>query len=294
MSDSSAIRFAFFGTDGFSVRVCERLAAAGLVPTIVITAPDRPAGRKKELTPPPLKLWALARGINVLQPEKLTQEFADELRSRGPWDCFAVASYGRIIPQRVLDIPARGSLNVHPSLLPLLRGASPIESAILGDHKKTGVSIILMDAQMDHGPILLQQTYQVQEWPPRTELEPVLADIGGDMLAKAMIGWVANNGSIVAVEQDHDAATFTKKIEKVDAEIIFPFNTGSAYDDFRKIQAYAGWPQAHFYFTKENGARIRVIIKKATFANGMLAVDRVLPEASHEMSWEDFSRGFLK
>lgn len=287
--------FAFFGTDDFSVRVCERLAAAGLAPAVVITAPDRPAGRKRELTPPPLKLWAIERGITVLQPEKLTQEFADDLRSRGPWDCFAVASYGRIIPQRVLDIPARGSLNVHPSLLPLLRGASPIESAILGDHKKTGVSIILMDALMDHGPILSQQTYEVAEWPSRLELEPKLADIGGDMLAKAIIGWVADDGSVVATEQDHDAATFTKKIEKADAEIDL---SADPYENFRKVQAYAGWPQAHFYFDKENGTKIRVIIKAARFegttTSGALVIERVLPEASHEMSWEDFRRGFLK
>ncbi|MCI0542427.1 methionyl-tRNA formyltransferase, partial [bacterium] len=122
-------QFIFFGTPDFAVGVLEELEKKGLLPSFVVTAPDKPKGRGLVLTPPPVKVWAEARGIKILQPEKLDQNFIAELKKYS-WDLFVVAVYGKIIPKEILLLPKHGALNVHPSLLPRLRGASPIQSAI--------------------------------------------------------------------------------------------------------------------------------------------------------------------
>ena len=143
------IKFAFWGTDEFSVNVLEALKTAELLPSLIVTAPDRPAGRGNKMRSPSVKIWAEENGLKVVQPEKLNAEFIAELKNEN-CDLFALASYGKIIPQAVLDLPAKGTLNVHPSLLPKYRGAPPIESAMLTDDKETGVTIMLMDDKMDH------------------------------------------------------------------------------------------------------------------------------------------------
>jgi len=151
IQDSSTI--VFFGTSRFSVIVLEELKKAGIMPELVVTAPDTPQGRKLILTPPPVKAWAQENGVKFLQPQKLDDSFIGQL-SKVNAQLFLLASYGKIIPQKVLDLPQHGTLNVHPSLLPKYRGPSPIQSQILADDKNVGVSIILLDEKMDHGPIV--------------------------------------------------------------------------------------------------------------------------------------------
>jgi methionyl-tRNA formyltransferase len=213
---SSNLKFAFFGTDNFSVGVLNELEKAGILPQLMIMAPDRPSGRGHEVHSPIAKKWAETRNIRVLQPEKLDEQFVAELKKEN-WDLFAVASYGKIISQAVLDIPKKGTLNVHPSLLPLYRGASPIESAMLDDVKETGVTILLVDEKMDHGPILNQEFVFFEEWPKKMEVEDKLAQVGGELLAKTIPLWI--DGTLDEQEQDHDTATFTKKITKEMGEI---------------------------------------------------------------------------
>jgi len=272
----------FFGTDEFSVVVLDELLSHNLAPTLIVTAPDRPQGRGLAMTPPPAKVWAMEHNINVLQPEKLNDTFLRDLGT--DWDIFLLASYGAIIPQRVLDIPRQGTLNVHPSLLPLYRGASPIESAILDDNKETGVSIMLMDDKVDHGPIVLQEVAYFPTWPTKPEVRDTLATLGGRLLAEAIPLWIV--GGIDEQEQEHEFATFTKKITKADGEISLD---DDPYQNFLKIQAHTPWPST-FFFAEKNGKQLRVKITEATFEKDALKILRVVPEGKKEVDYETFLR----
>lgn len=281
--------FAFFGTPELSTTVLDELEKAGHLPLVVVTGKDKPQGRHLVLTPPPVKEWAEKRGIPVLQPATLKgDEFTNELKHyepQGGWDVFALAAYGKIVPQHVLDLPRRGILNVHPSLLPRLRGASPIQSAIL-EEDSTGVTVMLLDAEMDHGPIVAQRKVEVPGWPPKHEvLEELLAREGGRLLAEVFEPWV--RGDIEAVEQDHSKATYCKKIAKGDAKIDLE---DAPEQNLRKIRAFSGWPNAYFYVAK--GDRfMRVVIKDAELArDGTLRIIRIVPEGKKEMDYADFIR----
>ncbi|HEY4510757.1 MAG TPA: methionyl-tRNA formyltransferase, partial [Candidatus Paceibacterota bacterium] len=173
------MNFAFFGTSRFAVRVLEELALANLIPTVVIATPDKPKGRGLLATPSPVKVWAQENNVEVLQPENLDGEFVAELKNT-QWDLFVVAAYGKILPKELFELPRLKTLNVHPSLLPRLRGASPIQSAILTDEKKTGVTVMLINEKLDHGPVVAQASIEPKPWPPKaSELEEVLAREGG-------------------------------------------------------------------------------------------------------------------
>lgn len=294
--------FIFFGTSKFSCIILDELKAAGFLPSLIITSEDKPQGRKLVVTPPPVKMWAIENKIPFLQPEKLSdKDFQKVLKGTASdgADLFIVASYGKIIPRAILDIPTYGTLNVHPSLLPRLRGATPIQSAILGENE-TGVSIMLLDEQMDHGPILAQEKYTPEkttatgtaDWPPYApDLEETLAKMGGKLLAKTIPKWV--DGKIKPHEQNHAEATYTKKIVKEDGLIDLKDNSKTpetAEKNLRKIRAYAGWPSAYFFLEK-NDKKIRVAIKEASLENGELKITKVVPEGKKEMSYEDFLRG---
>ncbi|MCE9644133.1 methionyl-tRNA formyltransferase [Candidatus Parcubacteria bacterium] len=274
--------FVFFGTPELSVRVLEELARVGLVPELIVTSPDKPQGRKLVLTPPPAKRWAEAHSIPVIQPKSLkTDEDIGELLKK-QYDFFVVAAYGKIIPERLIDLPKKGVLNVHPSLLPKFRGASPIRSQILADDRDTGVSIMLIDAVMDHGPIVSQIRVPSPSWPPSAlELEETLARAGGAELARVIPLWM--NEEISPKEQEHDKATFTEKIEKEQGLLDL---SADGYQNFLKIQAYRGWPGTYFFLDGK-----RIVIKDAVYENGALRLTRVVPEGGKEMAYEDFLRG---
>jgi methionyl-tRNA formyltransferase len=280
------LKFAFWGTSEFSVYILESLKSKGFLPALIVSTPDKPQGRKLEIKPTLTKVWAEENNIPVLQPERLKEntELFSQLTALNA-DVFIVASYGKIIPDTLLDIPKHKTLNVHPSLLPKLRGPSPIETAILKDMKKTGVSIMRLDKEMDHGPLLAQIEYNVREWPKKEELEKTLGVIGGELLASVLPKWVA--GEIEEIEQDHSKATYCVKIEKNDALLNLADNP---YLNFRKVQAYSGWPNA-FFFLENDGKKIRVVVKEAKYENGDFVITRVIPEGKKEMRRDDFMRG---
>jgi methionyl-tRNA formyltransferase len=285
------INIAFFGTSGYSVIVLEHLKRANLTPSLIVATPDKPAGRGMMLTPPPTKIWAEENNVPVVQPEKLRDPaFVDMLKSKN-FDVFVVVAYGKIIPQEIIDIPPHGALNIHASLLPKFRGASPIESAILADEKNTGVTIMKIDAEMDHGPIVATREIVMPQWPATApELGTALVEAGSNLLVEILPQWIA--GKIEAVEQDHSQATYTKKIEKSDGEIDL---TDDPYKNFLKIQAFHKWPTAFFFIERhpstssgQAGKKMRVIIRKAQFNNGQLEILRVVPEGKREMNFKDF------
>jgi methionyl-tRNA formyltransferase len=291
-------RIAFFGTDSFSIGVLNAMEAAGVEVELIVAPADRPAGRKLAMTAPPIAEWARERDIDLFQPEKLDAEAIEALRDCGEFDAFVVASYGKIIPQAVLDLPKAGCLNVHPSPLPKHRGASPLEFTILADERTTGVTIIEMDAKMDHGPIAAFREVVMPEWPARPVFEAQCAQIGGELIAEVLPAYGA--GTLEMREQNHDDATFTKKVSKADAQITLEQIQSGDRAAFLKIQAYASWPNAWFTIPSPSAQEItmRVVVKAAHFEgspeNGKLVVDRVVPEGSREMDWDAFVLGYLK
>lgn len=285
------MRLAFFGTDHFSVEVLERLRAAGIAPALVVCAPDRPAGRGLEMREPDAKTWAKRHGVPTLQPESLGLELVSALRARGEWDVFAVASYGKIIPQAVLDLPAKGCLNVHPSLLPRHRGATPIEAAMLADERETGVTVILMDAKMDHGPIVAAEAVTFDEWPTRPEVERLTAKVGGDLLAAVLPKWL--EGAAASAPQDETAATYTKMLQKADGDLS---RATTEREKFLRVQAMSPWPGAFTFVTAKSGRPVRVKILSARWdaENRRCVFEKVVPEGHHAMDWASFENGFLR
>lgn len=279
----------FFGGSEFSVLVLDELKNQNILPNLIITTPDKPKGRKLVLTPTPVKIWAQKNNIEVLDPvslKKNNEELIAKLKLKN-YDLFLVTSYGKIIPQEILDIPQKGTLNVHPSLLPKLRGASPIKSAILSENE-TGVSIMLLDAEMDHGPILVKEkiiSWENNNPPYEKDLEEMLGHKGGQMLAKIIPDWL--EGKIEAKEQNHEQATLCGKIEKEDGQINLE---DSPEKNLRKIRAFHEWPSA-FYFIERNNKKIRVNIKSAHIENEKLVLEKIVPEGKKEMSYQDFLRG---
>ncbi|MEI6305170.1 MAG: methionyl-tRNA formyltransferase [Candidatus Taylorbacteria bacterium] len=296
-SIKKASNFAYFGSSSFSVYVLDELIGLGIKPTLVITTPDKPQGRKLVLQPNVVKSWAIKNDVDFLDAGKLDPEFISRLKMKceeSGIDLFVVASYGKIIPHGILSIPEKGTLNIHPSLLPRYRGASPLPTAMLEDTKETGITIMKLDDQMDHGPIVAQEPVVIVEWPIYEVFEENMARIGAKLLAKTLPRWIS--GEIKSVDQNHAAATYTKKIQKEDAFIdsdvlnLDNITSEDQYTIYRKIQAYHEWPQAYFLVDK-NGDKMRVKIVTASFVNGKLLILRVIPEGSKEMSFEDFKRG---
>lgn len=281
----SLLPFVYFGTPRFATIVLDELEAAGYTPALVVTAPDKPKGRKLLLTPSEVKVWADERQIPTLTPSRLRDPEILAAIAAVHAPLFIVAAYGKIIPKAILDLPEHGCLNVHPSLLPKFRGPSPIESALLSTESETGVSIMLLDEETDHGPIVAQEVYAAAEWPMRgSVLTDALAHAGGKLLAQVVAPWVATH---TAVAQDHSQATFTKKIVKEDGLIDL---AGDALENYKKIRAFDEWPGAYF-FTERNGKQIRVRVTDADYSDGVLTITRVIPEGKKEMPYADFLRG---
>lgn len=281
-------RIVFFGTPHIAVGALEQLHVSGLTPYLVVTNPDRPQGRKMVLTSPPAKVWADNNHIPVLQPESLKNSDVIETLQQTNADLFVVVAYGNIIPEAILAIPKHGTLNLHPSLLSKLRGASPIRSAILENMRETGVTIMLLDEEMDHGPILAQREISIPEekWPMRgQELDSLLAEAGAVLLAETVPKWL--DGTIKPREQNHETATYCKKITKEMGEINLE---DDPYQNLLKIRAFDGWPGTYF-FMERSGKKMRIKIVDAELAeDGTLKILRVIPEGKKEIAYTEFMK----
>jgi methionyl-tRNA formyltransferase len=278
---------AFFGGEPLGLPALQTLYSAGLIPSLVICNPDRPSGRGQELQTPRIKTWAEAQGIEVFQPTSYkTKEDLFRLTETS-WDLFVVVAYNFILPKWFLELPKHGVINVHPSLLPKLRGASPIRTAILQNLRdEVGVSIMLMDEKMDHGPLLMQVPLSLNDWPLEGPmLDDMLGQIGGEILSMTIPQWL--EGAITPAEQDHDAATYTKKFEKADAELTLDLTNlptdDAAFAMLCKINAFAGMSDCFFM---DNGKRVKV--KGAVLQNGTLTLTRVTPEGKKEMDFSTY------
>lgn len=288
----SDLRIAFFGSPDFAIAVLEELKRAGVTPALIVTQPDKPKGRSLAVTPTPAKIWAVEHEIDVIEPIKLSGDDPSlSILLNTEWDLFIVAAYGLLIPQNILAIPKHKTLNVHPSLLPKLRGASPVRTAILTNQRDAvGVSIMRLDEKMDHGPIIAQARLEPEPWPVGAiMLEDTLAHVGGELLAEALPLWI--KGELPEEPQDDLAATYSEKINKAMGEVILH---GNAEDNYRKIMGLEGWPGA-FFFLEKNGKPYRVKITKAELGlDGELYIEKVIPEGKGEMDYKDFMRGFTR
>ena len=201
-------------------------------------------------------------------------------------DLFVVASFGKILPKEVLDLPRFGSLNVHPSLLPKMRGPSPIQNTILAG-EETGITVIKMDEEMDHGPILAQAKFEITPWPDHySVVEEKLGRVGGRILGTLIPEWIS--GTVKERDQDCDLASYTRLIKKEDGLL-------DLEDDpevnLRKTLAYSTWPGAYLIYKNKRGKEVRVVVKDAVVRDGKFSPIRVIPAGKREMSWTDFLRG---
>lgn len=288
--------FVFFGTSRFSVILLEELKNKfDIVPDLIVTAPDRPVGRKQIITPPPVKEWAIENDISTFQPERLKDDLAgqaDFMEELKQYELFVVASYGKIIPKAILDIPKLGTLNVHPSLLPKYRGASPIQSQIIENEQHVGTTIMLMDEEMDHGPIVAQKEilFAEGEFPDLyNNIEEKLAIGSASLFASAIETFISGKADIK--DQDHEAATYTKIIEKADGEISLSSSSadaaGDSFKNYLKHLAYHEWPKTFFFFEKE-GKKMRAVITEASYEDGAFLIKKVIPEGRNEMDYQSF------
>ena len=231
------------GTPGFAVPVLEPLVSAGHDVAAVYSRPDRPSGRGKRTSPTPVKEAASAMGIPVRQPPSLKSlEVQREMAGLAP-DVIVVAAYGLFLPTGVLGLPRHSCLNIHPSLLPKLRGPSPVSTAIVEGETTTGVSIMQMDEGMDSGPVLAQRQTPIGGSETAETLTARLFEMGADLLLEVLPDWV--EGSIDGQPQDESCATSTRLLTRSDGKI--DWNEG-ADQIARQVRGYTPWPGAHTHW----------------------------------------------
>ena len=233
------LRLAFAGTPEFAVPALEALAHSAHPLIGVLTQPDRPAGRGREIHPGPVKARALALGLPLAQPTQLKSSDEQALLRAWAPDILIVVAYGLILPPAVLAIPTRGCLNIHASLLPRWRGAAPIQRAILAGDARTGVSIMQLDAGLDTGPVFAQQPLAIGTHTTAAQLQQELAQLGAQLLLETL-GQI-EEGSARAQPQPAEGVSYAAKLAKSEAPIDWQ---RSAAELARQVQAFNPWPVA--------------------------------------------------
>ena len=233
-------KIVFMGTPDFSVPVLQRILKEGYDVIAVVTQPDRPVGRKKVLTPPPVKVEALKHNIPVYQPEKIRERAQlDEILALQP-DLIVTAAFGQILPKELLDAPKLGCINVHASLLPELRGGAPIHYAILEGKKETGITIMYMAEKLDAGDILTQVVVPITEDDNVGTLHDKLSAAGSDLLSETLPKLI--RGELTPIPQDDSKATFASNIKREQEKIDWSVDGESIYN---KIRGLNPWPVAY-------------------------------------------------
>ena len=252
-------RIVFMGTPEFAVKALLACAGVGQV-VAAVTQPDKPKGRGQELSPPPVKVAAQARGIPVLQPAKIRNTgFAQELAALRP-DVCVVAAYGKILPREVLEVPPRGCVNVHASLLPRFRGAAPIQWAIASGDAKTGVCLMRMDEGLDTGPVIACRELAIRPGETSQSLHDALSELGGRLLREELPRYLA--GELRPVPQPQEGVVLAPLIDKEEGRLDFQ---RSAAELERRLRAFTPWPGA---FTTLDGALLKVHRAKVSGGKG--------------------------
>ncbi len=260
----------FLGGSDISVYFLEYLKKKDYFFDLIITGKDKIYGRKKELKPTPVKEWALKNNIDFLIWEEINEKNINDLKK---YDFFFVFSFNKILPENFINLPKFKTLNLHPSLLPRYRGPSPIISAILDDQKETGISLIILDEKMDHGPILSSQKIKIKEWKKNADMELLFAQKGAELFLESINKYL--EGQIKAKEQNHQLATYCKKFFKKDMELFPPLNQR---ENFLKYCAF----NKPFYF--KNGKRM--VVTKGEWKNNEFVIKKIIPEGKKEREWK--------
>ncbi|MDO8557855.1 MAG: methionyl-tRNA formyltransferase [bacterium] len=258
----SGLRLVYFGTGTFALPALKALLEAGIKPIVVVTSPDMKVGRDQILTPSPIKAFAVNKNLPLLQPIKLDEEFLGTFKKLQP-DIVVLTDYGKIIPQKVLGVPVHGFLNIHPSLLPKYRGASPVENVILNGEIQTGVSIIVVDALLDHGPIVSKRKTKIKETDTAQTLRERLSRVGAELLIKSLPRYLTSKNN--PKEQSHDDASFTTQLSREDGKISFAEDAETIE---RKVRAFTPWPGAYAIWKTADGEK-RLKILKASVGQGI-------------------------
>lgn len=296
-------RAIFFGTPEFSVPIAAATARVTEL-VAVVTQPDAPTGRGQKLQPSPLKRWANEHHLAVLEPERMRDpRWLAAIRELRP-DVAILAAYGKILPAELLTIPRHGFLNIHPSLLPRHRGPSPVAGALLAGDEQTGVSLMLLDDEMDHGPIIAQVSTEIEPHENRSDLEARLAQLGAELLTSSIVPYLA--GRLIAKPQDHDQATYTSLLKREDGTIDWHQPADIVA---RRIRAMFPWPGSR---TSWSGHDLKVLSgvadnqptsdRPGTVANidhqpavvcgrGSLVLKMVQLDGGKPMPASDFARG---
>ncbi|HUP43634.1 MAG TPA: methionyl-tRNA formyltransferase [Thermoanaerobaculia bacterium] len=230
-------KIVFFGTPEFAVPTLEALIEAGREPALVVARPDRPAGRGQEVQEPAVAAAARARGLELLQPERVRDEaFIERLRALAP-DVFVVVAFGQIFPPALLEVPKHGAINLHASLLPKYRGASPIQSAIANGEKKTGVTTMLMEEGLDTGAILLQEEVEIRRSDTTGELSERLAKLGAALMVETLDR--LEKGKLKPRKQRDESASYAAKFAKEDGRTNWALEAEEIYN---RMRAFDPWP----------------------------------------------------
>lgn len=276
--------FIFFGTPEIASKTLEILIKNSYVPFLVITNPDRPVGRGLALTKSPTKIVAEKHNIPVLTPEKIDTEFINVLKNYShtshmsdPWVLSIVVAYGKILPEELINAPKLGTINIHYSLLPKYRGASPVEASLLNGDTQTGVSIQKMKYKLDSGPIIAEEKVEIDPNENKIDLLERLILIGANLLVKILPDIFENK--ITETEQDESQAIITKKIKKEDGLINLNDDSIKNWNKYRAFYNYPGT----FIFYKDK----RIKITKAKYENNQFIIERVIPENKKEINLTD-------
>ncbi|MGH9600357.1 MAG: methionyl-tRNA formyltransferase [Terracidiphilus sp.] len=254
------LKLVFCGTPQFAVPTLEALLAAGHEVALVVSQPDRPAGRRQQLAAPPVKQTALAAGLSVAQPEKIRSnaEFRAQLEAIKP-DAIVVVAYGRIVPPWMLALPRLGCVNLHASLLPKYRGAAPIQWAVAMGDAFTGNTTMLLEEGLDTGPILMQRTHEIASGQTAAELFPILAEAGAPMVVETLAGLA--DGTVHPKPQNHEGATNAPLLDREDGRMDFAART--ARDLYNRWRGFQPWPGA---FAALDGKKL--IVHRMAVADG--------------------------
>jgi methionyl-tRNA formyltransferase len=282
-------KIAFFGTPELTKEILDTLKEADFTPSLIITQEDKPVGRKHILTPPPAKQWGLEHSIiSILQPQKM-KDIREYLENEN-WDLFIVAAYGKILPEWLLELPKYGCINLHYSLLPCFRGASPVQAALLAGEKETGITIQKMVYELDAGDILYQEKTTIQE----TETFPELLSRLNCMACKILPELLETifSGTIQYIPQDIKKVTFCSKIEKDMGRLVLNKDKETNLKNWNTYRAFYGWPGVYF-LEEKNNKTIRVKITTAEFKDGIFVPLKVIPEGKRELSYLEFTQKTL-
>lgn len=272
------MKIIFWGSGLYGNISLQRLIERGLLPNLVITKPDAPKGRGQIISPNEVAQTAENSKIKILKPEKLDEEFIKIIKQEKP-DIFLVVSYGKILPKKILEIPSFGTINIHPSLLPKYRGTSPLETTFLNNDSITGVTLIMLDEEMDHGPILIQDKFKIHPEMQKIDLGKILFEHGTDLFIDNLK--LILDKDIIPKEQNHTEATYTKKIKKEDGLVDIRHDLPKSM--WNKYRAYFGWPGIYFFDSNKK----RIKITKAHFdeTQNTFVIEKVIPEGKKEIDY---------